>query len=59
MDTSNFDQELTVQVPKDSPGEGSPLSDSVQNRFKGFTYVNENKMTYTNTPVFTTGMIPE
>jgi len=28
------------------------LSDSMQKRFDGFTYVNDSKMTYAQTPVF-------
>lgn len=51
MDTSNFDPEVTKELPTDSYVEGSKLSDSVQNKFKGFTYVNDSKMTYANTPI--------
>jgi len=59
VDTSNFDEELTTQQPTDSYVEGSKLSDSVQNKFKGFTYTNENKMTYAQTPVFSKNAIQE
>ena len=52
VDTSNFDRELTTQQPTDSLVEGSKLSESVQKKFDGFTYVNDSKMTYAQTPVF-------
>jgi len=51
LDTSNFDPELTKELPNDSLVEGSKLSESMQKKFKGFTYVNDTKMTYANTPV--------
>lgn len=49
-DTTNFDEEFTAQVPVDSLVEESDLTASMQDRFAGFTYTAENKMTYAATP---------
>ncbi|KAF9970385.1 AGC protein kinase Gad8 [Actinomortierella ambigua] len=38
IDTSNFDEEFTSEVPLDSVVESSFLSETVQLQFKGFTY---------------------
>jgi len=38
MDTSNFDEEFTSELPLDSVVDDSHLSETVQNQFKGFTY---------------------
>lgn len=38
IDTSNFDEEFTSEVPADSVNESSHLSESVQQQFAGFTY---------------------
>ncbi|KAG0220132.1 AGC protein kinase Gad8 [Mortierella sp. GBA43] len=37
-DTSNFDEEFTSEEPLDSVADDSPLSETVQLQFKGFTY---------------------
>jgi len=54
MDTSNFDEEFTSQAPTDSLVESSQLTESVQQRFEGFTYVGNNQMTYAQTPSLAT-----
>jgi serum/glucocorticoid-regulated kinase 2 len=38
LDTSNFDEEFTSEAPTDSLGEGSELSEAVQQQFQGFTF---------------------
>jgi len=38
MDTSNFDEEFTNEIPLDSVVEDSRLSETVQQQFAGFTY---------------------
>ena len=38
LDTSNFDDEFTNELPVDSVADTSHLSDAVQQQFKGFTY---------------------
>eukprot|EP00128_Syssomonas_multiformis_P004724 Colp12_sorted_trinity150504_noHs@10514 len=38
-DVSNFDSKFTTQMPVDSPCDSSMLSESVNDVFKGFTYV--------------------
>jgi serum/glucocorticoid-regulated kinase 2 len=44
MDTSNFDEDFTSQVPKDTPVRASRLTRSVQKKFAGFTFVDESEM---------------
>ncbi|ODQ65326.1 Pkinase-domain-containing protein, partial [Nadsonia fulvescens var. elongata DSM 6958] len=44
MDTSNFDQEFTDEVPTDSVVEGDYLSESVQRQFGGWTYTNSSRL---------------
>ncbi|KAG9021941.1 hypothetical protein FS837_006851 [Tulasnella sp. UAMH 9824] len=39
MDVSDFDSEFTSEPPMDSVVTDSGLSETVQNRFKGFTYI--------------------
>lgn len=42
-DTSNFDPVFTSSLPIDSvPKNSMPLSETVQQNFKGFTYTEEN-----------------
>ena len=43
-DTSNFDEDFTSQVPKDTPVRASRLTRSVQKKFAGFTFVDESEM---------------
>lgn len=50
VDTSNFDEEFTSQAAVDSVVEDSQLTQSIQDQFQGFTYVDTNKMTYAQTP---------
>lgn len=38
LDTSNFDDEFTNELPVDSVADTSHLSDAVQQQFQGFTY---------------------
>lgn len=38
LDTGNFDQEFTREVPQDSYVEGPVLSQTMQNQFQGFSY---------------------
>lgn len=38
MDTSNFDEEFTSEMPVDSVANDSHLSETVQQQFAGFTY---------------------
>jgi len=40
FDTSNFDMELTKQTPGDSPASLTSLTNSMQAKFVGFSYVN-------------------
>ncbi|KAL7752838.1 Serine/threonine-protein kinase [Sorochytrium milnesiophthora] len=45
MDTSNFDPSFTAIVPSDSlPMSSTPLSATLQDHFKGFTYNGESQM---------------
>jgi hypothetical protein len=47
MDTSNFSEEFTSEIPMDSFVEAPALSKSVQDQFQGFTYVgNEGNAMY-------------
>jgi hypothetical protein len=51
MDTSNFDPTFTeTMVPVDSlPNSSTPLSETMQNKFCGFSYNGEtNSFTYTD-----------
>lgn len=43
-DTSNFDEEFTSQVPQDSIGRDSHLSQTMQRKFAGFTFVPETDL---------------
>lgn len=38
LDVANFDAEFTGEKPQDSHVDETPLSETVQNRFQGFTY---------------------
>ena len=38
IDTSNFDPEFTQQLPEDSLPSHTPLSETVQRQFAGFSY---------------------
>lgn len=38
LDVANFDAEFTGEKPQDSHVDETPLSQTVQNRFEGFTY---------------------
>ena len=38
LDTANFDQEFTGEKPQDSHVDDTPLSETVQDQFRGFTY---------------------
>lgn len=42
-DTSNFDKEFTQMQAKDTPADGAPISESMQNKFVGFTFTAENE----------------
>ncbi|KAI8928294.1 kinase-like domain-containing protein [Entophlyctis helioformis] len=42
-DTSNFDPAFTEAMPIDSVKDDTPLSGSVQENFRGFTYTDENQ----------------
>eukprot|EP01136_Pigoraptor_vietnamica_P031307 Opistho-1_new@91705 len=44
LDTSNFDPEFTEMTPKDSMVQSSHLSKTVQDQFKGFTYVDDSEL---------------
>eukprot|EP00128_Syssomonas_multiformis_P018553 Colp12_sorted_trinity150504_noHs@33981 len=43
LDTSNFDSEFTSMVAQDSLVEDSHLSQTMQNQFSGFTFVDNNE----------------
>lgn len=45
VDTSNFDSEFTSMTPKDSVVGDTPLSQTAQNQFSGFTYVDGGELT--------------
>lgn len=38
LDVANFDQEFTSEKPQDSHVDETPLSETVQDQFRGFTY---------------------
>ena len=44
LDTTNFDEEFTSMTPKDSVVGDTPLSQTVQNQFQGFTYVDGGEL---------------
>jgi serum/glucocorticoid-regulated kinase 2 len=44
VDTSNFDTEFTSLQAEDSVVEDSHLAQSIQDRFKGFTFAPSNMM---------------
>ena len=44
LDTSNFDAEFTRMVPMDTPAAASGLSESVQQKFAGFTFVDQGEL---------------
>jgi len=51
LDTSNFDAEFTEQAAEDSLPQDSTLSESVQRKFEGFTFVDDtNLKSYVATP---------
>lgn len=43
IDVSNFDSEFTSEAPMDSVVTDSALSETVQDQFKGFTYIPANE----------------
>jgi len=43
-DVQNFDPQFTDEIPVDSPPTDTPLSDSVQEKFKGFTFIKEEEI---------------
>ena len=44
LDTSNFDEDFTSLPAVDTPVEDSDLSQSVQRKFEGFSFVDENEL---------------
>ncbi|EGD75128.1 AGC/AKT protein kinase [Salpingoeca rosetta] len=44
LDTSNFDEDFTSLPAVDTPVEDSGLSQSVQRKFEGFSFVDENEL---------------
>eukprot|EP00043_Microstomoeca_roanoka_P011639 m.109907 g.109907 ORF g.109907 m.109907 type:complete len:576 (-) comp15254_c0_seq1:608-2335(-) len=47
LDTSNFDEDFTSMPPIDTPVEDSGLSQSVQRKFEGFSFVDESELVAT------------
>ena len=45
LDVANFDAEFTGEKPQDSHVDETPLSETVQDQFRGFTYTGESVMT--------------
>ena len=43
-DVQNFDPQFTEEMPVDSPPNHAPLTDSMQEHFKGFTYIKEGEL---------------
>lgn len=44
LDTSNFDEDFTSQLPVDTPVRASRLTRSLQKKFAGFTYVDQTEL---------------
>lgn len=44
LDTTNFDVEFTSMTPKDSMIADTPLSQTAQTQFQGFTYIDGTEL---------------
>jgi len=55
LDTSNFDEEFTSEIPQDSVADDSHLSETVQKQFAGFTYDGDTGMSFATSMSVTSG----